>query len=452
METVQHASEVDKGANGCAHLTSAALEGRLGIRRAAPARALFISQGTGTVGGAEPSPPVLVRGLGGSAPVILNRKPTNPTSTGEDKRRAVVEALRRAGRVGEANAVASCGAKSVSFECEGQLTLLEAGASHVSHRVEKRLYCQRPYCPTCGEDGSAAHRRKAARLAENIYGIRIAKWVVTLPPEDRELLPVGREARDDVSEMMAAVADVVARFHATEAAMVAVHWFGDKGQGMHFEVIIPHAGEQLPKADLHRMREELAERLQTQRLPVAQFQYIGTALGETEQARLWWHKTRYACHPTIGAERVASMESRELRGLVEMVAGFRTIRGYGLWGDRKIKASRELLTKLYPMPDAIASDRVADVELFDGAPCPADGCSCTLTHRGIVAASEYGVEIAPGITLHTVERWSPLDAAELGTDILSLVPSIFTGQSIFAMRSRDGGKTPLCRREGNAKK
>lgn len=387
----------------------------------------------GRFDGDESSPPRRVRGFGGSAPVldaskapILNRKPTNRPETVESLRKRVLRVLLAFGATKEANAIASCGMKSVAFDCEGRHVIEVGAVSHVRHRVEKRILCGRHYCPRCGEVGSETHRRRAARLSSAIFGIHFAKEVVTLPAPFRaalHALPVD-EHRKKLASMMKILARVVAEHYVSPAAVVALHWLGEVSQEEHYEVIFPHDGTRIARADWDAdrlaLREEIAAALKCGALPVVHFQPIDNSLPASDQAGKWWHKLRYACHPSIGAEKLAGMDPQDAERIVKLSKGFRTIRGYGLWSDRKVKTSREALALLYPMPgEELASNREKDVELFDGAPCPAEGCASVLHHVGIVAASDDGDEIAPGVRLQTLRRFTELDRLELGRDLMT---------------------------------
>lgn len=76
--------------------------------------------------------------------------------------------------------MATCGAWTVVSECEG------------GHHFAKRLYCGREWCEVCGEDKSAAHKRRMARLLPKLQQCHeIGYFVIEFPDSYRHIGEAG---------------------------------------------------------------------------------------------------------------------------------------------------------------------------------------------------------------------------------------------------------------------
>ena len=63
---------------------------------------------------------------------------------------------------------------------------LVGGCEH-GHRYAKELYCGREWCPVCGEDWSAVHKRRFARWGSKAMQMKgLGYYVFTIPPELRD--------------------------------------------------------------------------------------------------------------------------------------------------------------------------------------------------------------------------------------------------------------------------
>ncbi len=58
-----------------------------------------------------------------------------------------------------------------------------AKCSSGEHRFAKRLYCWKEWCPVCGENGSAVHKRRQARLLPKVQQLRQLGYLVIEWPE-----------------------------------------------------------------------------------------------------------------------------------------------------------------------------------------------------------------------------------------------------------------------------
>ena len=381
-----------------------------------PLQQLFPSK----AGGLEAPTSHVGAGAGGQSPLgsarsfILNKKPTNrrtprETSTPEDRAvlgRAVIDKLQRLDKLcpdlnlrKEARAIENCGTKAAAFECMGQRELWEGESINRRHRLERRVRCKRDFAPCCSEYDCNAHKERANRIIKNVWETRLAKWVITFGDADCQLF----RDHESLGDAMRAIASVVEEVTGADGAIVSLHVMGDKSDRYrpHFEVLIPHDGRKYPKAELNRvtfaLRHEIAIRLDLQELANAHFGTIFTSLTPVEQKKKWFHQIRYAVHPVVGAERFVRLPDEEAAFIVMLLRGLRRVRGFGCFGDRRIKKSAEALRKLYPID--LLDEPEPKPEVHDGGPCP--DCSAVLK---IVADMQHalvagGREIAPDLFL-----------------------------------------------------
>lgn len=306
----------------------------------------------------------------------------------------VVARLFKLGLFDHANAVLKCGRTATLFECP-------------NHDIFVPRYCGRPYCPTCGQDGSQSHMRRYSRVVDRIHGVRFQKDVVTLP---EWLIPKTASA---ASKLMNQLGDWFMLWYCVPASLVVLHWMGENTQGIHCEVLTPSRGNKTSPGRMLALREYLADRWDADLrkipvpskvhetvLPVVNHQYIAHFNEVPKQRKKWWHGTRYATHPTGYNHRWEGMTDESLKDLVEMMSGFHTVRGYGLWSNRYCNsaAAREWLPSEYPidMGDEVGDEDLAKFEeLHDGGACPI--CGLTIhVHRRI---RKDGLEVIPSMNI-----------------------------------------------------
>lgn len=356
-------------------------------------------------------------GAGGRAPlrsgpgrVIHNKKPTNRRTPREgltpSERAvlglAVIDKLRRIDRLlpdlnlaKDARAIENCGCKAAVFECMGQRELWDGESVNRRHRIERRVRCKRDYAPCCAEFDSNAHKERANRIIKNIWGIRFAKWVITFSYPDVELF----RDQDSLAEAMRVIAGVLERVTGAEGVIVSLHTMGEKSDRYrpHFECLIPHDGTFEQDLDYLRetLRREIAEALDLQQLANAHFAYVSKELSPKEQSKIWFHKIRYFVHPVVGAERFVRLPDEEAVFAVMILRRLRRVRGFGCFGDRKIKKAAEDLRARFPIE--LLNESEPEPEVHKGGPCP--DCFARLESAEVQHALAGGREIAPDLYL-----------------------------------------------------
>jgi len=142
--------------------------------------------------------------------------------------------------------MASCGSWSVIAECE---------SGH--HHFAKRLYCGREWCEVCGEDNSAAHKRRMARLLPKLQQVKeLGYFVIEFPDIARHIGEAGispdmvkgegkgwcysktdlRDTTNTIVEVMAGKRSAGGRDSKRvegyfTRGIARWHWFGDKKPG-----------------------------------------------------------------------------------------------------------------------------------------------------------------------------------------------------------------------------
>lgn len=294
---------------------------------------------------------------------------------------AITARLHRLGRKKEAAALSYCGRSATLFEC-------------VNHDVWVPRYCGKPYCPSCGEEGSPIHLRRYSRIVQRIKDVRWQKDVVTLPEKCRP------NTKAEVTDLAQIIADMIMVWYDVPAALIAVHWLGEVSQGVHFEVITPDVGEKKSKDELHGLREWLAWGLDFDVLPVVNHQYVSSKeVLEVQQAK-WWHGIRYAAHPTGYSGRWDGMTDDELQVLLGMMKGYHTIRGYGLWSTSKCNSQEAHdLAKQYPIDLGEDQEETSGVialgKIHNGGECPV----CQQELKVFRARNSDGRLVIPGMPI-----------------------------------------------------
>jgi hypothetical protein len=183
--------------------------------------------------------------------------------------------------------MASCGAWAVISECESG-----------EHHFAKRLYCGREWCEQCGEDNSASHRRRQARLLPKLQQVKeLGYFVIEFPDLARHIGERGISPDIDKGEQVQGWCYSKADLRDTTNIIISVmagrrgaggrhrkrtggyfargvarwHWFGDKLPGKwnpHLNILVD-CGSLLDSVrnqlqpDIEQYRAELASGKQT---------------------------------------------------------------------------------------------------------------------------------------------------------------------------------------------
>ncbi|TET41946.1 MAG: hypothetical protein E3J60_03450 [Dehalococcoidia bacterium] len=150
--------------------------------------------------------------------------------------------------------ISPCGAWALISECESG-----------DHHFGKRIYCGREWCEVCGEDNSASHKRRQARILPKIQQVKELGYLVIEWPDwarhigERGLNPDQDQgdpvagwcySKADLQETTNMIIEVLAGRRCGRRGRVGGffargvgrwHWFGDQCQGKwnpHFNVLV----------------------------------------------------------------------------------------------------------------------------------------------------------------------------------------------------------------------
>ena len=223
----------------------------------------------------------------------------------------------------------TCGAWAIVSECESG-----------EHHFGKRIFCGREWCEVCGEDNSASHKRRQARLLTRIQQVKqLGYFVIEWPDWARHIGEKGLHPDSDRGEGVAgwcysktelqdttqAIIEVLAGRHGRRGRVGGYftrglgrwHWFGDKLPGKwnpHFNVLVDSA--YLEKSQLEEIKVSLRTALNCPEL-IVHYSYFDKP-GQMVQ------KVRYITRATF-------REYGWNPYMAEELFNFRNIRWWGSW-------------------------------------------------------------------------------------------------------------------------
>lgn len=96
-------------------------------------------------------------------------------------------------------------------------------------RYFKRLYCMKPFCPSCNKKGGRIAKKRIQavyrRLPEKLKGIFLRQWVFTVPEKLRE----GFQSRDRLNQLIRSATKIIKGLYPDHGWVVYVHVTGEGG-------------------------------------------------------------------------------------------------------------------------------------------------------------------------------------------------------------------------------
>lgn len=214
----------------------------------------------------------------------------------------------------------SCGTWAVISECESG-----------EHHFGKKIFCGREWCEVCGEDNSASHKRRQARLLPRIQQVKeLGYFVIEFPDSVREVAGLCysktglRDTTKAIVEVMAGKRGVGGDGRKRKGGYFPRgngrwHFFGDELPGKwnpHFNVLVDSA--YLEPAHLEKIKASLRAALNCPDL-IVHYSYFDKP-GQMVQ------KVRYVTKATFRNYDWNPYMAREL-------FKFRNIRWWGSWSE-----------------------------------------------------------------------------------------------------------------------
>jgi hypothetical protein len=110
--------------------------------------------------------------------------------------------------------------------------------------ILSRIYCDLPYCPTCGKRHSQVHKKRIKRVQKMLLGFpALGHWVFTMPKDLSNSLPSSAQ----INQLYKIAYQLLNIYLGAEAAMIVLHFCGDKSNGLHlhfdctFPILSGHA-------------------------------------------------------------------------------------------------------------------------------------------------------------------------------------------------------------------
>lgn len=264
-----------------------------------------------------------------------------------------------------------CGYWSVLSQCEKGI-----------HKYAKKILCGKEWCPECGKNDSAYHKRKIVRILPKVLQIKEMGYIVIEFPEVYRKL--GRRGLDpesetdrfwcyskkDLRETTNSVIKVLAGKRTAhkrrvggyfKRGLLRWHWFGDKIIGKynpHMNILVDSG--YMKEKELNKLKDSLRNELNCPDL-IVNYSYA-------DEPAKKYHLVKYITRSTFHDRNWDQYMSQE-------IYNFRNQRWWGEWTDDNV-------WDMTPGVDTLANDTIRVMELHDGiCPCCNDGTKLkTLYH------------------------------------------------------------------------
>jgi hypothetical protein len=251
------------------------------------------------------------------------------------------------GRVKEADRLTNCGQNWLPFQCSN------------GHIIYQKIACGLPYCPTCAKPGSSLNKKRAKRVRDVLLGFPcIGHYVFTLPKDLSERLP----SVNQISKLYSLAWRILREFFDAEAAVIVLHFFGDKSKGLHLHLdcsfpVLHTAGEyQFPQIILDEARVEWVNGVNaifksTYVEMVGHYNFVATLEQE-------YHLIDYLTRSTIMPEKFIELPDEQKEYVLRLSKG-KIIRYFGKFQGKQKKEflARYRCVRVIPKPELSLVDQ-----------------------------------------------------------------------------------------------
>lgn len=226
------------------------------------------------------------------------------------------------------NFLPACSMGFVKGECEG------------GHHFAKLLLCGKEWCPDCGADGSAVHKRRISRWWGKVMSMeQMGYLVLTVPPQIRESF------KNQV--VLSAFRTYVKRYlqrQGYERGLVRYHWAGDDGKIWHPHLNILLEGGFMSPKEMRALKRDLGRYFKKM--------FPQSLKGKTPKINAWYsyanpkaegferhkiHKLKYILRSTL--TKIDVVRNAKDKELAKVLKGFRTTSTWGKWPKDKENTS-----------------------------------------------------------------------------------------------------------------
>ena len=226
------------------------------------------------------------------------------------------------------NFLPACSMGFVKGECEG------------GHHFAKLLLCGKEWCPDCGKDGSAVHKRRIARWWGKVMSMpEMGYLVITTPKEVRESF----KNKAVLSAFRTYVKRYLQRM-GYDKGLVRYHWAGDDGKIWHPHLNILIEEGFLSKNKMSALKRDLATwfkemfptSLKGKKPKInAWYSYANPKAEGFERHKI--HKLKYILRSTL--TKIDPKRNAKDKELARILKGFRTTSTWGKWDKDKENTS-----------------------------------------------------------------------------------------------------------------
>lgn len=208
--------------------------------------------------------------------------------------------------------------------CGRNFVHLEDNAEHIKIN---RMRCKNEFCPECGQNNSALHKKRVSRATGRLFHTPVLGYMVfTLPDTISELFP----DKKVLSKLSKHAWQVSNKYFDTDGGMSQVHLMGDKPGKLHihFNVLFPVNGTtgKVDQAVLDELRTAWTAIVNKEfglSLPTTSVYY---KFAVEEGRKL--HKVKYVLRPIVTPDKFLSLPD-DLRKKIVALRGWKNTRWFG---------------------------------------------------------------------------------------------------------------------------
>lgn len=201
---------------------------------------------------------------------------------------------------------------------------LQAGPQEVKLA---RIHCNQEFCPTCGQNDSALHKKRAGRAQDRLLWSKMLGYMIfTLPRSISDSNP----DRDTLVKLSKKTWEITKKYFNTPGGVTRIHFMGEDPAKLHihFNVLFPLQSDRgaVSEECLAEIRKEWTDFLNSEfnlEIPVANIFYK-FAIEAGKQI----HKIKYVFRPVVTPDKFITLSEKD-RDYILSFKGWHNTRWYG---------------------------------------------------------------------------------------------------------------------------